>query len=308
MGRFLDLLAPDLLLLVGGETWPNLVWSATDRDVPVVQACARLVGADRTEWPVRGLTRDLYRRLEAVAVVGEEDAALLARLGVAPDRIRVAGDTRADVTLERARTVWQERPPGSLPEGRRPVIVAGSTWPSDEEVLLPALAELASLHPDLFALVAPHEPSDAAVRGVEARARGLGLETTRWSGVGGEAAAVTIVDRVGILYRLYAAADLAYVGGGFGGAVHNTMEPAALGVPIAIGPRHGDPHEVAVLVEAGGLQVVGTAAELRSSWERLLEGDRARLSGEAARRALLDMAGATGRIVRFLAERGHPVA
>jgi hypothetical protein len=65
---------------------------------------------------------------------------------------------------------------------------------------------------------------------------------------------------------------------------------------------------VAVLVEAGGLQVVGTAAELRSSWERLLEGDRARLSGEAARRALLDMAGATGRIVRFLAERGHPVA
>ena len=127
MGRFVDLLAPDLLLLVGGETWPNLIWSAVDRGVPVVQACARLAGADRMGWPVRGLTRDLYRRLDAVAVVGEEDAALLAGLGVARDRIRVAGDTRADVTLDRARTVRQEGPPGPLPEGRGPVIVAGSS-------------------------------------------------------------------------------------------------------------------------------------------------------------------------------------
>jgi 3-deoxy-D-manno-octulosonic-acid transferase len=308
MGRFVDLLAPDLLLLVGGETWPNLVWSAADRGVPVVQACARLAGADRMAWPVRGLTRDLYRRLEAVAVVGEEDAALLASLGIAWDRIRVAGDTRADVTLERARMVRQEGPPCALPKGRRPVIVAGSTWPSDEEVLLPALAALASGRPGLVALVAPHEPTEAPVRELEARAMGLGLQTARWSSTRGEDAAVTIVDRVGILYRLYALADLAYVGGGFGGAVHNTMEPAALGVPVAIGPRHGDPYEVEALAEEGGLQVVGDATELRWSWERLLQGDRARHAGEAARRALLGMAGATGRILQFFGERGHPVA
>ncbi|HKY60705.1 MAG TPA: hypothetical protein VJP59_06800, partial [Gemmatimonadota bacterium] len=106
---------------------------------------------------------------------------------------------------------------------------------------------------------------------------------------------------------LYAGADLAFVGGGFDGAVHNTMEPAALGVPVAIGPRHGDPHEVAALAERGGLAVVGTAAELRSWWETLLEGERARRAGEAARQALLELTGATGRIVRFLADRGHPV-
>ncbi|MGH7587936.1 MAG: 3-deoxy-D-manno-octulosonic acid transferase, partial [Gemmatimonadota bacterium] len=67
MRRFLELATPDLLLLVGGEMWPNLVWSAVDRRVPVAQACARLVGADRLDWPVRGLTRELYRRLDAVA-------------------------------------------------------------------------------------------------------------------------------------------------------------------------------------------------------------------------------------------------
>ncbi|MGH7543923.1 MAG: 3-deoxy-D-manno-octulosonic acid transferase [Gemmatimonadota bacterium] len=308
MRRFLELTAPDLLLLVGGETWPNLIWSATDRGVPVAQVCARLVGADRMGWPVRGLTRDLYRRLDAVAAVGEEDGALLERLGVAANRIRVAGDTRADVTLERARRVREEGPQVVLPEGRSPVIVAGSTWPSDEAVLLPALAGLASIRPGLLALVAPHEPTEEAVRGLEARARGVGLGTTRWSSPGGEAGPVVIVDRVGVLYRLYAPADLAYVGGGFGGAVHNTMEPAAMGVSVAIGPRHGGPYEVGVLARAGGLEVVGTSAELRASWVSLLEGDRARRAGEAAREALHGMAGAPQRILRFLAERGHPVA
>ena len=308
MGRFLDLTAPDLLLLVGGETWPNLVWSAADRGVPVAQACARLVGADRMGWPVRGLTRELYRRLDAVAAVGDEDAALVRGLGVAEDRIRVAGDTRADVTLERARAAWAEGPPRALPEGRRPVIVAGSTWPSDEEVLLPGLAGLAPGRPGLLAFVAPHDPTEDAVRGLEERARRLGLVAARWSSCGGEAATVTIVDQVGVLYRLYALADLAFVGGGFGGAVHNTMEPAAMGVPVAIGPRHGGPHEIAALAEGGGLRVVGSAAELRAWWETLLEGDRARRSGEAARQALLGLAGATGRTLGFLADRGHPVA
>jgi 3-deoxy-D-manno-octulosonic-acid transferase len=308
MGRFLELTSPDVLILVGGEMWPNLVWSATDRGVPVAQACARLVGSDRMGWAVRGLTRELYRRLDSVAAVGHEDAVLLRRLGVPEDRIRVAGDTRADVTLERARTAGAEGPPPALPGGRRPVIVAGSTWPSDEEVLLPAVAGLASRRPGLVALVAPHDPTEAAVRGLEARAHALGLGTARWSAPEGQASTVTIVDRVGILYRLYAMADLAFVGGGFGGAVHNTMEPAAMGVPVAIGPRHGDPHEVAALADGGGLKVIGSAADLGAWWETLLEGDRARRSGETARLALHGLAGATGRILRFFADRGHPVA
>ncbi|HET9581884.1 MAG TPA: glycosyltransferase N-terminal domain-containing protein [Gemmatimonadota bacterium] len=308
MRRFLDLLVPDLLILVGGEMWPNLVWSAAGRGVPVVQACARLVGADRMGWPVRGLTRELYHRLDAVAAVADEDAEVMRRrLGVPGERVRVAGDTRADVTLERARKARAEGPPGILPEGRRPVIVAGSTWPADEAVLLPALAGLAAGWPGLLALVVPHDPTGAAVAGLEARARGLGLRTARWS-VGDPNATVTIVDQVGLLYRLYALADLAYVGGGFGGAVHNTMEPAAMGVPVAIGPRHGEPHEVAALEKGGGLQVVSSAPDLHAWWETLLVGDRARESGEAARQTLLRMAGATDRILRFFADRGHLVA
>ncbi len=307
MRRFVDLTAPDLLLLVGAEMWPNLIWSVVDRGASVVQACCRLVGADRLGWPARGLVRELYRRLDAVAAVAPEDAGLLRELGVPADRIGVAGDTRADVTLERARAARDDGPARIVPEGRRPVIVAGSTWPPDEDVLLPALSWLTADRPGLLAFIAPHDPTDAEVRRLEEECRSLNLPTVRWGSPPSDAATVVIVDRVGILYRLYGLADLAFVGGGFGGAVHNTMEPAAMGVPVSIGPRHGDPYEVGALAAGGGLRVVRSAPDLGAWWDGLLDRDGAGRAGRAAERSLLAMAGATDRILEFLAGRGHPV-
>lgn len=307
MRRFVELTAPDLLLLVGAEMWPNLIWSTAGHGASVAQACCRLVGADRLGWPARGLTRELYHHLDAVAAVSPEDAGLLERLGMPDDRIRVTGDTRADVTLERAQAARIEGPVRVVPENRRPVVVAGSTWPPDEAVLLPALAELAAARPELLAFVAPHEPTEAGIGRLESASRRLGLGTARWSVDAPGASTIVIVDRVGILYRLYALADLAFVGGGFGGAVHNTMEPAAMGAPVSIGPHHGDPYEVGILAATGGLRVVRSADDLARWWRGLLDRGAAGPAGAAAERSLGAMAGATGRILEFLAQRGHPV-
>jgi 3-deoxy-D-manno-octulosonic-acid transferase len=305
--RFIDLTKPDLLLLVGAEMWPNLIWTAADRRVPVAQACCRLVGSERLGWLARGLTRELYRHLDAIAAVAPEDGELLRGLGVPEDRIRVTGDTRVDVTLERAAAAQAEGPVRVVPRDRGPVIVAGSTWAPDEAVLLPALAELAAARPGLLAFVAPHQPSEHAVQRLEEESRRLGLAAVRWDSPDRSRAPLAIVDAVGVLYRLYGLADVAFVGGGFGGAVHNTMEPAAMGVPVAVGPRHGDPYEVDRLAAAGGLRVVRSAPELAAWWSTLLDGGRAHLAGGSARRALEQMAGATGRILGLLSSRGHPV-
>jgi 3-deoxy-D-manno-octulosonic-acid transferase len=117
-----------------------------------------------------------------------------------------------------------------------------------------------------------------------------------------------IVDRVGLLYRLYQLADATYVGGGFGGAVHNTVEPAAHGAPVAVGPNHGSPAEVAALERAGALVTVATADALVSRWGAWLddpaEGSRA---GAAARAEIEAARGATDRTLAFFRERGLPV-
>lgn len=311
MRRMIEALRPDALVLTGAEVWPNLVWESAGQGVPAAQACCRFgVNAGRLRWPARALTRDLYRRFAAIAAVAESDADVLGRLGVAPERIAVAGDTRVDVTLERAEAARGEPPPWRPPGGRGPVVVAGSTWPADEALVVPAVAELARRHPGLVAVLAPHEPTAPALARLGAEARAAGLRTARLSSLeAGEVAPeeplVVLVDRVGVLYRLYGIAGAAYVGGGLTGSVHNTMEPAAMGVPVAVGPAHGGPHEVEALERAGGLKVVTTPAELAAAWEGwTLEGGRA---GEAALATIRRLAGATGRTLGFFRDRGLAV-
>ncbi|MBW3660699.1 MAG: hypothetical protein KY397_03595 [Gemmatimonadetes bacterium] len=314
--RLLDLLRPDALVLVGAELWPNLVWEATDRGVRVGQACCRFGKAPgRLRWPMRSVTTDLYGRLAAVGVVAEEDRSVALELGVDGAAVAVTGDTRADVTLARVEAARTDPPPWRPPAGRGPVIVAGSTWPADEAALLPALARLREDHPELLAVVAPHEPSGPALERLERLAEKQGLWTVRLSalesGPGGRgrgAPSIVIVDRVGVLYRLYELADAALVGGGFGGSVHNTMEPAAWGVPVAVGPDHGAPHEVEAMRGSGGVAVVQSSRALAEVWGRwLASGTAGRDAGRAARETLEGLAGATGRTLEFLRNRSVPV-
>jgi 3-deoxy-D-manno-octulosonic-acid transferase len=306
--RLVDSIAPDALVLVGGETWPNLVWSTDAAGASVAQACCRLAGGSRRlRWPALSITRDLYRRLAAVAAVREADAARVHALGVEPARVAVTGDTRVDATLERAGRARGAATPWRPTSG--PVVVAGSTHARDETALLPALATLRRRHASLVAIMAPHDPTPAAMAALEARARENGLATCRLSSLpeAGEAE-VVIVDRVGVLYELYALADVAYVGGAFDRSVHNTMEPAAFGVPIVVGPQPGPFHEVAELAAAGALVTADSAPELARALELWLGDPAARMrAGSAARATLERHRGATARTIEFLRARGLPV-
>jgi 3-deoxy-D-manno-octulosonic-acid transferase len=313
----IESLDPDAIVLVAGELWPNLVWIAAERGVPLAQACGRLAGGSaRLERRARALTSRLYRDFRAIGVVSEEDEALVLELGVPRAAVAVTGDTRIDVSLARVEAASSLPPVWAPPPGTGPVVVAGSTWPADEAVVLPAIARLRARHPGLVAVVAPHEPTSAAVRRIEEAARANGLVAARLVPAGapsapapaGEPPAVWIVDRVGLLYRLYGLAHAAYVGGGFGGSVHNTMEPAAQRVPIVVGPDHGGPAEVAALARAGGLAVVRSADGLAARWGAWLDDPaEGRRAGAGAKTELERTRGATARTLAFFRERGIPV-
>jgi 3-deoxy-D-manno-octulosonic-acid transferase len=303
-------LAPDLVVLVGAETWPNFVWAAAAERARVAQACCRLpADSGRLRWPARALTREVYAELDAVAAIGEDDAARVRALGVPPGAVEVTGDTRVDATLDRAERAAAEPLPWSSPVARGPLVVAGSTHSGDERALVPALAELRRRFPGLVAIVAPHDPDAAAVARLEARAGAHGLVTRRLSDPArNDSAVVIVVDGVGLLHRLYALADAAFVGGAFDGSVHNTMEPAVYGVPILVGPRPGRFQEVADLEAAGALVSVGSPEALAGALGRWLDDPAARsAAGRAARETLERHRGATERTLRFFRERGLPV-
>ena len=181
------------------------------------------------------------------------------------------GDARFDQVWQRARAVDRASPllaPFGGFEGT--TIVAGSTWPQDEKQLFPALAPLRGEGRAPRMILVPHEPTPAHLAAAERRLDALGMAHARLSALdAGAIPEVVIVDRVGVLGELYALADVAYVGGGFGKAgLHSVLEPAAFGVPVLLGPRHQNAREAGELIAAGGAFEVATAADA----ERILAG------------------------------------
>jgi len=145
----------------------------------------------------------------------------------------------------------------------RPTIVAGSTWPPDEAVLLPAIQSLRATIPDLRLIIAPHEPSTPHVSAIAEWSRHAKLKTVRLDEPGAADADVVLIDRVGVLGELYALADVAYVGGGFHSAgLHSVLEPAAFGIPVLFGPRHEGSRDAGLLAQRGGGAAVSNDAEL----------------------------------------------
>ncbi|MFL5539583.1 MAG: 3-deoxy-D-manno-octulosonic acid transferase, partial [Longimicrobiaceae bacterium] len=253
--RALDALRPAVIAFSKYDVWPVLTREAKARGVRLLLLSATLPAASgRLRAPSRALLGPAYARLDAVAAIAEEDAERFGRLGVAEERRSVMGDARFDQVWARAGAVDRASPllsPFGGFEGT--TLVAGSTWLEDEKHLLPAVASLRKAGAALRLILVPHEPTPAHLAAAEGRMDALGLAHARLSSPSAASAEVVVVDRVGVLGELYALAEVAYVGGGFGSAgLHSVLEPAAFGAPVLFGPRHANAREAGELVAAGG--------------------------------------------------------
>ncbi|MFI5208289.1 MAG: 3-deoxy-D-manno-octulosonic acid transferase [Gemmatimonadales bacterium] len=303
----LDALHPRALVFAATDLWPELVLQAAARNVRIGLISATLAPtSSRRSMLARALLGPTYRALDAVGAIDEADARALERLGVRPERIRITGDTRHDAALARAVAIDRGRPAlRALRESRAPLLVAGSTWPADERVLLPAVALTRAKTP-LALVIAPHEPDEEHLAALERRiALSLpGAVVVRLSALESQfsidAAAsrpppaasqfdVCVVDRVGVLADLYSAATIAFVGGGFHAAgLHAVIEPAALGVPVLFGPQWNSSRDARLLLEHSGGASASDARSLSDALTRWLENQTARAAAGAAARAVVD--------------------
>jgi 3-deoxy-D-manno-octulosonic-acid transferase len=243
----------------------------------------------------RAALGDAYRSIERVGAIDEKDGERLREQGVRGDRISVTGDTRYDQVWARA-----QKPPPPLVQSlrsARPTLVAGSTWPTDEEHLLPAWTRIRDKIPDARLVIAPHEATGSHFGSIESWARSTRLGFARIDDAGAPDADVILVDRYGVLGDLYALADVAYVGGGFQSAgLHSVLEPAAFGAPVLFGPRIERSSDPGRLIEAGGGAVIKATADLSLRLADWLGSVPARdVAGAAARGAVQAGLGAAER-------------
>ncbi|MEX2466234.1 MAG: glycosyltransferase N-terminal domain-containing protein [Gemmatimonadota bacterium] len=309
VGPVLDALAPDLFVFTKTEVWPVVVEQARERGVPVALVAATVPpDAGRLKWPARPLMRGTWGRMSAALACSEEDAGRLAALGVPEALIEVTGDPAIDSAAERASAVDLDA--AYLAPFRadpKPTVIAGSTWPSDDDVLIPALSAVRAIIPDLRVILAPHEPSGDGVGALIGSFLERGwhpstLAHIEEDGAVGDVNAI-IVERVGVLAQLYALGTVAYVGGGFHDeGLHSVLEPAAAGVPVLFGPRHRNARAAGDLVDEGGAVVVhdgDTAANVLAHW--LEAADTRKYAAGQALGYIASHRGAADRTARALA-------
>jgi 3-deoxy-D-manno-octulosonic-acid transferase len=294
--RIISALSPTALVFSKLDIWPALTERAAAARVPVGVISATLPeSSGRRGVFARAALGDAYRSIERVGAIDEKDAERLREQGVRGDRIGVTGDTRYDQVWSRA-----QRPNSALVQSlrsARPTLVAGSTWPTDEEHLLPAWTRIRDKIPDARLIIAPHEATDSHLRSIEAWARRERLRCARIDAADALDADIVLVDRYGILGDLYSVADVAYVGGGFQSAgLHSVLEPAAFGVPVLFGPRNEKSRDARKLVEAGGGAGIGGDVELSIRLADWLGSPPARdAAGASARVMVQDGLGAAER-------------
>lgn len=308
MSRFLDRVRPAALLVMETEIWPNLLAGCRRRGIPALLVNARL--SEKSARGYRrfpGFTREVLSGFTRLLVQAGEDAGRFRALGAGP--IEVTGNLKFDIALDAARQAQAAALRAGW--GSRPAWIAASTHPGEEVLVLAAHARLRERFPDLLLVLVPRHPerfdavaSDIARAGFGAARRSRGETVSAGK-------AVYLADTMGELQMLFACADVAFVGGSFSGTGgHNLLEPAALGVPVVMGPSLYNFEQIAaVMAAAGALAVVtdGTAlAKVAGDW---LGDPAARAkAGEAGRRVVEANRGALDRTLAQIAQVVPPPA
>ncbi len=319
--RLIRLIEPTLIVFSKFDIWPNFVWKASKRDIPIIVVAGTLPAeSKRLSRFAKPFFRSVHRHIRVHCAISEADAARFQELCSPAHEIIVTGDTRYEQVYRRATAVDPDTEffygQGTLGRGlqahiatERPILIAGSTYTEDESVLLPAYQLLRENIPDNFPhlILVPHEPTPERIKEIRAHLNREKLVHRCFSELTPEidlsATDVLIVDKVGLLARLYALADIAFVGGSFRGSVHNVMEPATMAKPVVFGPTIQNAHEASLLVDRGGARLVHDAQQLADvimTW--LNDSDARRTAGSIGKQLIAENLGAVDRTLAHLRE------
>ena len=306
---FLEIIQPDVAVFIKYEFWANYLMELKKRGVPTLLVSALFRPSQPFFQAYGRFWKQMLGCFTHIFVQNESSGKLLKSIGF--QEFTVAGDTRVDRVLKIA---------ASAPENAvvrdfvaldtRKTLVVGSSWEADETVIFQAIQKenpaKQSDKSNWKLILAPHEPSLSNVQRI---VRQLG-DAWRYS----QAPAGTpahpetlhlIIDNIGLLNILYRYGTVAYIGGGFGKGIHNTLEPAAFGLPVIFGPKYEKFEEARQFVARGGAFPVQNAEELAAILAKLEDPAFYQRASGAVRAYLEENRGATKKVLLFIEDVLH---
>ena len=243
--KWLEVLAPEMAVFVKYEFWPAYLKALKKREIPtyLVSAIFRPKQLFFLPWG-KGYLRLLYA-FKHIFVQDKASEILLRKHGV--EWVSVAGDTRFDRVLEVQNSAKELPILEHFVGESQHVIVAGSTWPEEEQMLAQYIAE----HEDVRLVLAPHEIHEDHLHHIFQFFEGRYVRYTEATPINVQKCRVLVVDTIGLLSSIYRYGQVAYIGGGFGAGIHNTLEAAVYGIPVVFGPKWQKFREARGLLDAG---------------------------------------------------------
>lgn len=288
--NFIRQLKPDLAVFVKYDLWPGYLNALIKKQIPSLLISANWIpGKMHASWAFP-LNHQLLLKFERIFFQRHHDLKYFQEKGFR--NIEVAGDTRIDRTLDLPNEI-EIRIPVNLKNVSYD-LVAGSTWPSDEALIIHAIEKL-----NLRAIIAPH---DVSVSNIERLKRSLPGKFDVLSELQSSSPSnpVLIIDTIGLLSVLYHLGKIAYVGGGFGKGIHNILEPASHARPVLFGPSSGMFPEAADLIKERSAFMVRDKNEIITTLKWMLQPGVSAEAGAKGYEYLKKHAGATGIVTKFI--------
>lgn len=263
--KFLDLIHPEIAIFVKYEFWPNILKELKIRNINTLLVSA-IFREDQVFFKQNTFTKQFMQNsLKTFTHFFVQDTNSKKLLnGIKFDNVTVAGDTRFDRvynnSLENHKLDFVE---SFLKLTTNSVLVAGSTWKKDEELLVNYINEKASDNQQF--IIAPHNINFEDIKNLKNNILKKTILFSEISNVIDIDAQVLIIDTIGLLNKIYRYGTIAFVGGGFGTGIHNILEPTTFGVPILIGPKYHKFKEAIDLIKLKGCFVVNNQLEFNKT-------------------------------------------
>lgn len=293
--RFIKMVNPAMAIFIKYEFWYHYLDELKKKNIPTYLVSAIFRPDQIFFKPYGSWYRKFLQAFTYFFVQNQQSKELLASIGFS--NVVVTGDTRFD------RVVRVAADAKSIPivesfVGNHKVLVAGSTWPKDEDVLLPLINKF----PELKVVIVPHEVTESHVNDILSKAPVRAVRFTNTNTDDVKQAGILVVDTIGLLSSIYRYGYIAYIGGGFGVGIHNTLEAAAYGIPVIFGPNYQKFQEAKDLIACKAGFSIKTSDELSDLLNLLLfDKNFYQASASQAKKIVNSGVGATQKIVDIIA-------
>lgn len=292
--KFLDIAQPCMAFFIKYEFWKNYLDELHRRQIPVYSVSSIFRrGQVFFKW-YGGTYRNVLRDFNHLFVQNELSKRFLAKIGI--QQVTVVGDTRFDRVLQ-IRGEAKELPLVERFKNGATTFIAGSSWQPDEDLFI----DYFNNHLEVKMIIAPHVIDENHLVEITAKLKRPYVFYTRADERNIAKADCLIVNCFGLLSSIYRYGEIAYVGGGFGVGIHNTLEAAVYGMPVLFGPKYQNFQEAVELIEAGGAYSIKNREELYGLLDRLLTDETFRKeTGAKAGAYVTGHAGATDKILSMI--------